>query len=524
MASVKGIYGIDLGTTNSCVALVNEATGKPEVKPNFEGKPITPSVVYFEKNAPEPVIGEEARRWARLAPSLVCSEVKRHMGSDAWRFKVRERADGYRPEAISGFILRKILRDALQHDEIKPDGDVPAVISVPAYFGDVERRATRAAGQAAGIDVQDIVVEPVAAAFAYGFGRVEVPQNLLVYDLGGGTFDVTVVRVDGSSAHTVATEGVRILGGMDWDKEIVSYVCQEIQEKNGVDLSGEVLEKNPMLKQQLYEEAEKAKIALSATAKTSIAVHFEGKSFSVELSLERFNEITKGLLDRTVDKTREAIAAAEKNGVRKIDKLLLVGGSSRMKAVKERLLQDLKLEGQLHDPDQAIAKGAALVGHLIRQGKYTPNTTGKEGVAPPSVITSVNSKSLGIVVERAQTKVRFVDYLIPRNSKLPVNETKQYYTVDDNQTGLDLQVMEQRQEPSENPEENTVIHQKSLIFPNPLPKESPLIVTYALDSQALLHIRIKEPKSGKEFEERVSRAGMISESEIRALKSEIAKA
>ncbi len=519
-----GIYGIDLGTTNSCIALVNRATDKSEVRPNSTGELTTPSAVYFEKDNPEPVVGKEAKRWARIAPSRVCLEVKRHMGEDDWRFDVRGKQ--YRPEAISAFILKKVVRDALLADDTPEADATPVVISIPAYFGDGERRATRAAGQGAGLNVKDLVPEPVAAAFSYGFGRATSPQNLLVYDLGGGTFDVTVVRVDGKSAHTVATEGVRLLGGADWDRELVHHIRERIKQAHGVDLPvGEErgLDENPELSQQLYFEAENAKMALSATNRTSATVHFGGQSYSVEITVDELDSLTKALLDRTVDKTREAIAAAERNGVKTIDKLLLVGGSSRMRQVKKRLQEELGFEGQLHDPDQAIAKGAALVGRLIEQGKYAPETAvGGKAVPSLSVLSFVNSKSLGIRVRRGESTEEFVDYLIPRNSKLPYSQTKTYYTIQEQQSSFALRVMEQRQEPSEVVEENTLVHEKPLQLPVPLPLNSPLEVTYSLDSQGLLHIRVKEPKSGKDFEVEVDRRGKISDQEIKDLKAEVA--
>lgn len=256
-----------------------------------------------------------------------------------------------------------------------------------------------------------------------------------------------------------------------------------------------------------------------------MTIHHNGSSYSVSLGRDEFERLTEAQLERTIDKTRVAMKTAEEHGVCPIDKLLLVGGSSRMPAVRARLQKEFGLEGLLYDPDQSIAKGAALVGDLIRKGQYRPNTTGvRTATGDVAALTFVTSKSLGIYVRKYDREEYYVDYLIDRNSPIPTSKTRQYFTVNDNQPYLDVRVMEQRQEPSPVPEENTLVHQRPLQFHIPLPKHSPLDITYAIDSQQLLHIHVKEPKSGQTWEFDVARSGQITDAEIGALKAEFTHA
>jgi len=488
------------------------------VKPNFEGEPTTPSVVYFEEDNPDPVVGKEAQNWAKIAPSLVCSTVKRYMGKDDWRFKVW--GEQHRAETISALILKKLVNDALEYDEVADRDDVHVVITVPAYFGSAERKATLLAGKIAGLKVEEVIAEPVAAAFSYGLGKMQEPTNLLVYDLGGGTFDVTIVKTDGKSVHTVATDGVRLLGGLDWDSAIVEFVKDAFDEKYGVQLPDDDYE----LVQRLVNDSEEAKKALSQRQNTMIPVHYKDDSIAAELTREHFEEATAHLLDRTVERTHAALDAAHGKGVDKIDKVLLVGGSSRMPAIKQRIEEEFGIDVVLNDPDQAIAKGAAIIGEMIRTGAYQPATSddadeSTHGLAP---VSFVNSKSLGMVVQNFKTKKLFVDYLIPRNSDLPVKQTKTYMTLEDNQRTVDLQVMEQREEEAMEVEQNTLLHSEPLSLPQGLPKDSPLNFAFTLDRGGMLHIFIEEPSSGKNWEVEVNRDGMISEEEVTALRAEVA--
>lgn len=519
------IYGIDLGTTNSCICLVNERTNEAEVKSNFEGNDLTPSAVYFEKDNPEPIIGLEAKRWAKVAPSLVCTNVKRQMGRNDWEFKVF--GNKYRPEAISAMILKKIFADALQKDNISIKTP-KAVISVPAYYGSPEREATKIAGEIAGIEVVELIPEPVAAAFSYGFGKLESSKNVLVYDLGGGTFDATIVKISNNRANTIATDGVRLLGGMDWDREIVNFVKSKFLDETGIELP----EDNRELEQRLFDEAESAKHSLTSRDKSIIPVFFEGSKANIELSIEKFEEITKHLLNNTLEKTKDVIKQAKEKGEGLIDEMILVGGSSRMRAVKKSLENEFDCNISLQDPDKAIAKGAALVGALIKKGIYNPEVSEAEFLASDidgksiksghlATLSFVNAKSLGIEVKNLSTDQLFVDYLIPRNSTLPVSKTGHYYASVENQTGLDLKVMEQRAEESSNPEENTIIHDRDIGFPNPVPKGSPINVTYLLNKQGILHITVEEPVSKEKWEIDVEAKGQLTESEISALKKAI---
>jgi molecular chaperone DnaK (HSP70) len=427
----------------------------------------------------------------------------------------------YTPAAISGLILRKVVGDALQGLGRDRSERVGAVITVPANYPTEAKNATSQAGVLADVDVLYLAQEPVAAAFGYSFGRLREPENLLVYDLGGGTFDATVVRSDGRSAHTVATAGEQQCGGLDWDHAIVEWLRQRFEDGH----PGNALPvERPEVSQMLYEAAERAKHSLSEREKTTLTVTLDGNGITPELTREDFERITAHLLDRTLAKTMEVVEEAKKKGVERLDKVLLVGGSSRMPAVARRLQAALGLEPLLHQPDLAIAKGAAVLARLIEKGEFKPDLTGRvEKANTGRLVTMVNPKSLGLELRSEQRGKDYVRYLVERNTEIPAGRSETFETLHENQETVDLKVYEERAEPSEEIEENTLLHSTPLDLPPGLPKGAPIEVTFRLDSVGFLHIFVKEPKSGKTWEVQVERYKQVSAAEVLKLKPKMAQ-
>ena len=363
---MEKVFGIDLGTTYSCVAYVDE-NGKATVIKNSEDTMTTPSVVYFE-DAENIAVGESAKENALLEPLKVVSLIKRDMGkADADR---TINGVKMRPEQISSYILRKLVNDAM--NSLREEGKLgdneevkKVVITCPAYFGVEEKEATKTAGEIAGLEVLNIINEPTAAAISYGINVAEGKKNVLVYDLGGGTFDITVMQVNGNNIKAIATGGNHALGGADWDDAVRSHIVQRFEEETGIsagDLMGD-----PETWQQISLSVEKAKKLLTSKEKAPISVNFEGEKFRMELTREKFDELTMDLLDQTIQLTNDMFEKAAEKGVNKkdIDIILLVGGSSKMKQVEKRICEEYGKETKLFEPDWAVAKGAAIYLSLI---------------------------------------------------------------------------------------------------------------------------------------------------------------
>ena len=375
----KHVYGIDLGTTYSCIAVVDEMSGKPYVITNAEGDATTPSVVYFE-DVDTRVVGKKAKNIAVLEHDSVVEMVKRNMGAPDWRWPFQ--GQDYSAEEISSYILRKVVDDAETTLGVRPN-DV--VITCPAYFGITQREATAAAGQIAGLNVLEIINEPTAAAISYGL-QDHNDQVVLVYDLGGGTFDVSVIEIKAGSVSVVATGGDHELGGHDWDEEVVKYLSQEWMMQTG---SAEDPSASAETLQDLWRRAEDAKRSLSARAETKVQVNHQGQRVTVTLTREKFDELTRHLLENTISFTRDTIATARQLGHEDIDKFLLVGGSTRMPQVSERLQQEFGKEPQVHEPDQSVAKGAAVYGQKLSIGRKINIEMAKElGTSPEQVETT----------------------------------------------------------------------------------------------------------------------------------------
>ncbi|CAO5172325.1 Molecular chaperone [Frankia sp. AiPs1] len=471
MAGTK-VFGIDLGTTYSCIAQVDEY-GRPDVIRNIESQPTTPSVVLFDEGSQGSdttfVVGTQAKRQARIRPDDVARLVKRHMGTSDWRFVAYDVE--YSAAAVSSLVLKALAADAERAAGV-PVTDV--VITVPAYFGDEERKATKLAGELAGLNVVDIINEPTAAAFAYGFGQEGAEEStVLVYDLGGGTFDTTVIRLSEGAITVVATDGDHELGGADWDNELVRYLAQKFTEAEPE--AGDPLD-DVYDEQELLSAAEDAKLALSGRDSVDVLVVHKGHRVSVPVTRATFEEITGPLLRRTLELTGSVLNRAREKGVEKIDLCLLVGGMSKTPMVARSLQDSFGLASRLADPDLAVAKGAAVYGQkkaleravhsdLVASGALRPDqdlaaaddadvekaaaaSADEAGLATASVVdlvrtkvTNVTSRGFGIFAEDRGAPV--AAFLAHQNDPLPISVVRTFYTVTDDQAEVDIRVFEQ---------------------------------------------------------------------------------
>ena len=393
-------YGIDLGTTNSCIAYVDDS-GRPVILKSAEGEDTTPSVVYFE-SAQNVVVGRQAKDSALLDPEMVVELVKRQMGRDVhYTFHGQD----HTPESVSALILRELARAAAEQagEQVR---DV--VITIPAYFGLLEREATQKAGQIAGLNVLDVLAEPVAAALAYqALGESEGVRHLFVYDLGGGTFDTTVIRIDGDDVKVVCTDGDSQLGGADWDGKIIDFLLKDLTSQYpDLDPSGD-----EQFMQDLATSAERAKKALSTKETTKHTVRFGGAVAQLELTRERLEELTSELFERTMEITGRTIETARAEGIDHFDDVLLVGGMTIMPVIARTLKERFGLDARQQDPHLAVAKGAAIFA-LIREIKGSMTDGGDAaGVAAvaarlgksPEEISKIYRKKVATVVPRTFT-------------------------------------------------------------------------------------------------------------------------
>ena len=493
------IFGIDLGTTYSCISYVDEY-GKAQVITNEENKPVTPSVVYFETadNAP---VGDVAKENLATDPANVCTTVKRQMGNRDWFFSAHGKE--FSAETISSLVLKKLAKDA---SEKLGDEVVDVVITCPAYFGITEKEATKNAGLIAGLNVLSIINEPTAAAISYGLDATSA-QTVMIYDLGGGTFDVTIIKVvSGESISVVATGGDHNLGGKDWDEAIRSYVIEQFNELSGV--SEDIYDDMESMG-DLELKCENTKKSLSKMDKTSIKIIFGGGNEKIEITRDKFNEITQSLLDSTVEKTNEMLEQAALKGVTTYDKILLVGGSTRMPQVKDRLLSEYpNAIIEAFDPDMSVSKGAAIYGMNIAAfptevegdgSKITKPTTEVDknnpifkiggGTGKPIIITDVTSKSLGVeLICDGESKVV---NLITMNSPIPTNETIDASTVEANQTEIALKIYENNipGDMAEIDQSRLLVEDSIKNLPQNLPQGSPVQITFMLDAQGMLRIK-----------------------------------
>ena len=481
------VIGIDLGTTNSCVAVLEG--GEPQIIANNEGMRTTPSVVAFTKDG-ERIVGEPAKRQAVTNAERTVTSIKTHMGTD---YKVDIDGKGYTPQEISAIILQKLKADA---EGYLGQQVTEAVITVPAYFTDAQRQATKDAGRIAGLDVKRIINEPTAAALAYGMDKLDEEKKILVFDLGGGTFDVSILEIGDGTFEVLATAGNNRLGGDDFDKVIIDYLADEFKKAEGVDLRSD-----KMALQRLKEAAEKAKKELSSTMSTNINLPFitataEGpKHMNIDLSRAKFNELTADLVEKTMGPTKSALADAGLS-VSEIDDVLLVGGSTRIPAVQEAVKKFIGKEPHKGiNPDECVAAGAA-----IQAGVLT-------GEVNDLLLLDVTPLSLGI-----ETMGNVMTKIIERNTTIPTKKSQVFSTAADNQTAVDIHVLQGERSMAY---DNTTLGRFQLSEIPPAPRGIPQIeVTFDIDANGIVHVTAKDLGTGKEQKVTITSGTNLSEEEI----------
>lgn len=481
------IIGIDLGTTNSAVAVMEG--GESVIIPNIEGNRTTPSVVAFTKDG-ERLVGETAKRQAITNPDRTISSIKRHMGSD---FNVKIDDKTYSPQDISAMILQKLKADA---ESYLGEKITEAVITVPAYFTDAQRQATKDAGRIAGLDVKRIVNEPTAAALAYGEDKDTEAQTVMVYDLGGGTFDVSILELSDGVFEVHATRGNNKLGGDDFDNRLIDYIAEEFKKENGIDLKAD-----NMSLQRLKEAAEKAKKELSSTMSTNINLPFITASQSgplhlnMDVSRAKFDELTADLVKKTEGPVKDALKDAGLNA-NEIDKVLLVGGSTRIPAVQECIKKLTGKQPQKDiNPDECVALGAAIQGGVL------------SGDVKDLLLLDVTPLSLGI-----ETMGNITTRLIERNTTIPTKKSQVFTTAADNQTSVEIHVLQGERQMAK---DNVTLGRFTLDGIAPARRGVPQIeVTFDIDANGIVNVSAKDKGTGKEQHITITSSTNLNEEEI----------
>ena len=480
------IIGIDLGTTNSCVAVME--AGEAVVIPNPEGARTTPSVVGFSKTG-ERVVGQAAKRQAVTNPERTVTSIKRHMGSD---YKVNIDGKNYTPQEISAMVLQKLKADA---EAYLGETVNAAVITVPAYFTDAQRQATKDAGRIAGLEVKRIINEPTAAALAYGADKEE-DQKIMVYDLGGGTFDVSIIEMGDGIQEVLATAGNNHLGGDDFDDRLINYLADQFRAENGIDLRGD-----KMAMQRLKEAAEKCKIELSGMTQANVNLPFitadatGPKHLDVNVSRAKFNELTADLVEATMGPVRQALSDAGLKAS-ELDKILLVGGSTRIPAVQEAVKNITGKEPfKGINPDECVALGAAIQGGVL------------SGEVKGLVLLDVTPLSLGL-----ETLGGVFTKIIDRNTTIPAKKSQIFSTAADGQTSVEVHVLQGEREMARDNKSLGMFHLDGIM---PAPRGIPQIeVTFDIDANGIVHVSAKDLGTGKEQHITITSSTNMSKEDI----------
>ncbi len=541
MGKVKHIFGIDLGTTYSSIAYVDDE-GRAVVVPNAEQELTTPSVIQFEEDKIR--VGTQAKLSARMKPEEVVSFIKRSMGEADFLFENRNVS--YRPEELSSFVLRKLAWDAEQHLGEKV---TDVVITCPAYFGICEREATRIAGEIAGFNVRQIINEPTAAAIAYGSTEAKEGRVVLVFDLGGGTFDITMIDVAQEAIRVICTGGDHNLGGKDWDDRIVAFLVERFQEETG---SPDDILEDPGTWQALQLAAEEAKIALTQEKSVKVPVVHGDRRIEVALEDTTFYSLTEDLLNRTVSLVRATLEEARKKGYEKLDEIILVGGSTRMPQVAMRIKKEFDMRPMMFDPEKAVARGAAIYAwKLAMNDRLIERVAEKNQKAAEEVacrvdfssekvraamrkmatdlgygdmkgslvtIKDVSSKSFGVVIG-SEDGGEEVYNVILRNSAVPVEISDTFYTQAENQDEVNIRIAESETNDERVKLENAVqIGTATLHLPYGLPDKSPVEITFSLNNEGRLKILAKEAVENRSVEVTIETGSVIAGEELKEAK------
>ena len=524
MDKSRAVYGIDLGTTYSCISQVDQFD-QAVVLRNFEGDATTPSVVYFEDENTI-IVGKEAKTMLESEPDKTVAFVKREMGNDAAFDKTNNQYPyHFDPSEISAAILKKLVKDANDANGY-PEPVKDVVITCPAYFGNKERMQTKQAGIIAGLNVLAIINEPTAAAIAYGL-KVDERKTILVYDLGGGTFDVTIILVNKGAIKVIATGGDHHLGGVDWDTELASYMLDSFNSQNGTSYK---LDDDMMLKNTLLNLAETKKKLLTAKSKVNVNINWEGQSARFEITRELFDSLTASKLNETIDATKASLEIAHQKGFEKIDEFLLVGGSSRMPQIKARIDQEFGVDAKIGEVDEVVAKGAAI--YAMNEAYAQAMKDVEEGVSDTrpkplrcgrTNVMNVTSKTYGLGLINNE-----VGNMIFANSSLPISFSRTFATSYDNQKILSLPIFESD---FTNPETDETVQDKfcRLVTTEPSelnitkdwPEGTPVEVTFNIDNEGMLSVHASVEHDNINFQLKVT--GVKNEEELKQAQTLLSK-